>query len=176
MRRVFVFISCCFILLNVGCNNVNFKSVNYYSLFDIDVPDDFSNVFVRGSDAQLQLGNYSEEFYLTVFTENIDSLKKNGFDSDISVYSTFCLKPYEILLEAPIVTKISDGNNEVNGLTVESYSISGGYLDTKGEVFYYLSFFKSKDNFYSVLTMCELSSKVKYFEMMKHMHLSFKEQ
>jgi hypothetical protein len=177
MRAILLVLSSCVLIVFSCCNNtVKYKTVNHYSLFDLDVPGDFKTVIVPGADAKFQLGNYSDDFYVTVSFEGIDELEAVGIDYDLEMYSKFCIENVNTSLDSPVLVVLSEGVERCNMMRKKSYTITGLDELSSELTFNYISFFKSNSKFYAVVTCCMESSRSKYLNVMEHIHSSFKEK
>ena len=139
----------------------------------MDVPDYFKTLVIPKSNSQFQIGDRTEKFYLTIFMENISELTELGFDSDLNSYSRICLEGIKVMLGSPKVIEIDEFkyNDER-----KSYRITKFHEPTSDVLVYYISFFKGKTKFYSMVTWCLESDKSEHLETMTHIHSSFKEK
>ena len=174
MKFGIIFISVIVLLFSSGCKRtVKYKTVNYYSVFDVDVPDYFKSFVIPETNAQFQIGDRQAKFYLTIFNEDVVELNDIGFDFDLISYSRICLEGVRTVLDFPEIIEdkeFKDNNDR------KTYRISRFHEPTSEKLVYYLSFFKGKTKFYTVTTWCLESDKEKHIGTMKHIHSSFKEK
>ena len=177
MRLGIVFIAFIVLIFSSGCNRtVKYKTVDHYNVFEVDLPSDFQTLIFSSSDSQFQLGNHSDEFYISISYVGFKELGEIGLDYDLNMYSKACLQLTLNLLESPIVNKVNEEIFSQNNMNMVSYVVSGFDKTISKEAFYYISFFEANSNFYDLVSICLQSDKEEYLEVMKHIHSSFKEK
>jgi len=177
MKFALFFLAFSVLVLSFGCNRtVKYKTVNHYSVFDVEVPENFEEIVLPNSIASFQLGNRYDDFYLTISSEGVEELMLLGIDYDLGIYSDVCLQVTNEMISSPVIVEEDKKVELQNDIDKKSYSITGFDEHLSRHVFYYLSFLKSNSKYYSVITWCADSYKSKHIETMKHIHSSFKEK
>ena len=176
MRIGLLLVSFCLALLFSSCDReVSYRTEKYLDVFEVDVPNNFEKLIIKESFAGFQFGNQIDEFYLTISKEGVEDLSRIGLDYELDLYSKVCVDMTKSMLENPIVKEIDREVKINNNMQKKSYSLKGFHKMTSKSAFYYVTFYKSESNFYSILSWCMLADEIKYTESINRIHLSFKE-
>ena len=173
MKLILLFISVAFLF---SCQReTKFKTVKHFNVYSIDVPENFKELIFLGSNSDFHLGNKPDDFYITITTENIKELKEVGLDYDLETYASLGVTSNSNNLQIGDLINIDEKVVIANRMKKKSAHIISNDKLTNQSAFNYLSFYKSKSNFYVIATWCSTENQSKYQNIMKRMHDSFKE-
>lgn len=156
---------------NVKYNNTSFNDGNY----SLDVPDYMTSQALGNPDASMQYGNEMKGHFAMVIAETKESLLAAGLDYSVEEYGEFALDYLKQSLSNPKAERVDDDIQDVNGLEAVSYKVTGEFTEIDQDIFYYMTIYKSENNYYSFSTWTTAGREGKYTPIMEKMINSFKE-
>ena len=164
-------------LITISCGseakyeNMSFNDGQY----SMDVPDYMKSLALGNQDASMQYGNELKEHYVMVIAETKESLLAAGLDYSVEDYADFAVDYLKQSLSNPKAERVNEDVQMVNDLETISYKVRGVFPEIDEDIFYYITIYKSENNYYSMSTWTLGSREGRYTETMEKMINSFKE-
>lgn len=167
------------LLFNACDVGVKYKAISVENKYVIDIPTFMSETKELNDVASLQYRSQRKEFYILC----IDELKKDVHNSidlgmleeeyskDVDGYANLILSDFGKNFSNYKQSEILD--TVINTMPARMVSMQGKFEGIP--IFYYITFYEGKKNYFQVMTWTELKSKNKHKEIMEAMFCSFKE-
>ncbi len=143
--------------------------------YSMAVPDYMKSLELGNQDASMQYGNEIKEHYVMVIAETKESLLAAGLDYSVEDYADFAVGFLKKSLTDPKAERINEEVKNINGLEAISFKVRGVFTDIDEDIFYYITIYKSENNYYSMSTWTLGARESRYTETMEAMINSFKE-
>lgn len=163
----FIFLSC-----NTETKYENIEVTEKYSL---DIPDYMKSIDLQNEEASLQYGNEIKGHFVMIIDETKEALINAGLDFSVEDYADFAVDYLKQSLTDAKVKRMTDEVQNINGLEAISYKIWGVFTEVDEDIFYYMTIYKSDNNYYSMSTWTLGSRENRYTNNMETMINSFKE-
>lgn len=152
-------------------NNMSFDN-NQYSL---DVPTYMEKQASGNEATSMEYGNEMRAHFAMVIAETKQSLEDVGLDFTIEDYADFAVNFTKDAITDAQVERVHDDIKVINGLESISFKLRGIFEEIGEELFYYITIFKSDDNFYNLTSYTTVGKEAKYTPVIETMINSFKE-
>lgn len=162
------------ILLACG-GETKFENVEVAAKYSVDIPDYMNSIDLQNAEASLQYGNEIKGHFVMVIDETKISLIDAGLDFSVEDYADFAVDYLKQSLTDAKVKRMTDDVQMINDLEAISYKIWGVFTEVDEDIFYYMTIYKSENNYYSMSTWTLGSRENRYTDNMEKMINSFKE-
>lgn len=160
-----------------GCaGEVKYNTLSFNDKqFTLDVPTYMEEQSGINPEASMEYGSEIKAHFAMVIAESKESLMQEGLDFSVEEYADFAVGFTKDALKEAEVEKVSESIQTINGMEAISYKVRGIFEEIDERLFYYMTIFKSENNFYNFTTYTFAGREGKYTPIMEKMINSFKE-